>query len=95
MSGAMYRDGKGVEQDKDKAAALFRKAAEHGIQGAQYSLRLSYLNGRGVAIDYAEEYFWFSLAAKAQGKDHAQLRTTATFMRDQAAAKLGKRNQRG
>jgi len=90
MSGAMYRDGRGVEQDEIKAAALFRKAAEHGIQGAQYSLGLIYLKGSGVARDYAEAYYWFSLAASAQGKDKAQLRTTATYMRDQAAARLDK-----
>lgn len=90
MSGAMYRDGRGVDRDEEKAAALFLKAAEHGIQGAQYSMGLSYLNGRGVAVDYAEAYYWFSIAANAQGRDNAQLRTTATYMRDQAAAKLAK-----
>ena len=90
MLGALYRDGKGVEQDEGKAVVLFRKAAEQGIHGAQYSLGLSYLKGSGVEADYSEAYYWLSLAAKAAGTDNAQLRTTARYLRNQAAAKLGK-----
>jgi uncharacterized protein len=92
MLGALYRDGKGVEQDEGKAAELFRRAAESGIPGAQYSLGLSYLKGSGVVTDYSEAYYWLSLAAKAPGRDNAQLRTTAKFVRNQAAAKLGKKD---
>jgi TPR repeat protein len=88
MLGAMYRDGKGVEQDPVKAAALFRRAADHDVPGAQYSIGLMYFTGQGVAVDYDEAYYWLSLAASASDKEHAQLRSTAAYLRDQAAEKL-------
>jgi TPR repeat protein len=90
MLGALYRDGKGVAQDEEKAVVLFRQAAERGIYGAQYSLGLSYLKGSGVVVDYSEAYYWLSLAARASGRDNVQLRTTAKYLRNQAAAKLSK-----
>jgi len=88
MLAAMYRDGRGVEQDHAKAAGLFRKAAEQEVPGAQYSMGLMYFAGQGVAVDYDEAYYWLSLAASAPGKEHAQVRSTASYLRDQAAAKL-------
>jgi uncharacterized protein len=88
MLAAMYRDGKGAAQDNPKAFALFRKAADQDVQGAQYSLGLMYLTGEGTPVDSAEAYYWLSLAADAQGRNTAQLRATASYLRDQAAAKL-------
>ena len=88
MLGAMYRDGKGVQQDQDKAVVLFRKAVDHDIQGAHYSLGLMYLNGTGLSVDNVEACYWLSLAATAAGKSNAQLRPTAAYLRDQASAKL-------
>lgn len=88
MLGAMYRDGKGVEEDQGKAVECFRKAADHNVQGAQYSLGLMYLTGKGLATDYGEAYFWLSLAATAALKESAQLTATASYLRDEAAAKL-------
>ena len=36
----MYRDGKGVAKDLKKAAAWYRKAAEHGNRNAAKELEL-------------------------------------------------------
>ena len=88
MLAAMYRDGKGVGQDPATAASLFRRAAEQDVQGAQYSIGLMYLTGEGIAADNDEAYYWLSLAASGSDKEHAQLRSTASYLRDQAAAKL-------
>ena len=88
MLASMYRDGKGVERDHAKAAILFRKAAEQAVPGAQYSLGVMYFSGESIAVDYDEAYYWLSLAAGSSGKEHAQLRSTATYLRDQAAQKL-------
>lgn len=88
LLGAMYRDGKGVERDGAKAKAFFTQAAGRGIPGAQYNLGLLYLTGDLVIVDPAEAYYWLGLAATAQGKEHAQMRTTASYARDQARAKL-------
>ena len=38
--GAQYYQGRGVEQDHTVAAHWFRRAAEHGLAQAQYSLGL-------------------------------------------------------
>lgn len=88
MLASMYRDGKGTERDNAKAVILFRKAAEREVQGAQYSLGLMLLTGEGVPVDLVEAYYWLSLAAAAQGKEAAQLRSTASYLRDEAGAKL-------
>ena len=95
MLAAMYRDGKGVEQDQAKARSLFRQAAEQDVPGAQYSMGLMYFAGQGVAVDYGEAYYWLSLAASASGKEHDQVRSTAAYLRDQAAAKLSAEQIKG
>lgn len=87
MLAAMYRDGKGAVQDHSKAVTLFRKAADREVPGAQYSLGVMYLTGQGVSADHREAYYWLAIAAAAGDKD-AQLRSTAAYMRDQAATKL-------
>ena len=64
------------------------KAADHNVQGAHYSLGLMYLTGKGLATDDGEAYFWLSLAATAPLKESAQMTATASYLRDEAAAKL-------
>jgi len=88
MLGAMYRDGKGAVQDHGKAVALFRKAADRQVAWAQYSLGVMYLTGQGVSTDHREAYYWLAIAATAEDNEDAQLRSTAAYMRDQAASKL-------
>src|SRR4030095_5835540 len=88
MLAAMYRDGKGVDQDHALAVALFRKAADQDVQGAQYSLGLMHHTAQGVPVDHGEAYYCLSLAARQQAKDNTQLRSTAAYLRDEAARKL-------
>jgi uncharacterized protein len=87
---ALYRDGTGVERDQAKALALFRKAAEQDVPGAEFDLGLMHFLGNGAPADYREAFYWFSLASSAAGKEHAQLRATADYMRHQAEARLSK-----
>jgi TPR repeat protein len=86
--GSMYRDGKGVERNPAKAMTLLQQAADRDVHGAQYSLGLLYLAGEVTQPDYPEAYFWLDLAARAAGKEDAQLRSTAAYARDQAGGKL-------
>ncbi len=65
---AMYRDGKGVEQDQVKALALFRQAASHDVPGAFYSMSSMYFTGQGVAVDYDEAYYRLSLRGQRDGQ---------------------------
>jgi TPR repeat protein len=77
-----------VEQDHAMAVALFRKAADQDVQGAQYSLGLMYHTGEALPVDHGEAYYWLSLAARQQANDNTQLRSTAAYLRDEAARKL-------
>lgn len=54
--------------EPDNAAALkwWRKAAEQGNGKAQEQLGLMYSRGIGIPTDYAEAYFWISLARRAR-----------------------------
>ena len=61
--GCLYKDGCGVQQDRNQTAFWWRKAAEQGDIDAQYGLGLAYQEGQGVPRDYAEAYFWYELAA--------------------------------
>jgi len=67
----MYRDGRGVWKDDQKAIDLFRKASDLGHFGAQQEMANAYLYGKGVVRDYAEAYKWL---LKAAAED-----TTATY----------------
>jgi uncharacterized protein len=88
MLAAMYRDGKGVQQDHATAVTMFRKAADQDVQGAQYSLGLMYHTGESLPVDHGEAYYWLSLAATQHTKANTQLRSTAAYLRDEAARKL-------
>ena len=50
--GAMYNNGRGVEQNYNKAVELYQKAADLGDADAFFNLGLMYYNGQGVAQDY-------------------------------------------
>lgn len=60
-----------------RAARWYREAANAGNGQAQMGLGLLYLDGQGVPQDYAQAYFWLTLAA-AQSVDGA------TTYRDEA-----------
>ena len=61
--GAMYAEGKWVEQDPEKAFLCYKKAAEHGHSLAMSNLGFCYLYGDGTEINYEEAYKTFSKAA--------------------------------
>jgi uncharacterized protein len=60
-----------TERQYDKAAELFRQAAEQGDAQAQILLASMYLDGKGVEKDDAEAAKWAKLAGK-QGNAYAQ-----------------------
>ena len=69
MLGNLYYTGDGVEQDKDEAVRLVRKAAEQGNRRAQKDLYDWYKDG--AKIDRAEAINWLQKAAE-QGSNSAR-----------------------
>jgi len=68
---SMYEGGEGVTQDYAQADAWYRKAAEQGHSGAQYTIGVNYDLGDGVMQDYAQAAFWYRKAAE-RGNPNAQ-----------------------
>ncbi|GEM_PF-3540657 len=69
--GARYGNGNGVEQDLDKAIALFRDAAAKGEADAAFYLGMANLSGMGVPSNEANAVMWLEKAAangSAQGQ---------------------------
>ena len=69
--GICYYEGKGIEQDVQKAVEWFRKAAEQGYADAQNRLGVRYDRGEGVEENSKIANEWFLKAAK-QGHVKAQ-----------------------
>ncbi len=59
------------KQDYDRAAELFKIAADDGNAFAQFSLGYMYRKGQGVKQNYALAVKWLTKSAK-QGRDYAQ-----------------------
>ena len=59
----MYGNGQGVARDETKAAAWYRKAAEHGDPFTQFDLGLAYALGRGVERDDVQAANWYKRSA--------------------------------
>jgi hypothetical protein len=70
--GELLNEGRGVTQDHAAAATWFRRAAEQGNAGAQFSLGLLSSTGQGVKKDYPEARKWYRLSA-LQGNWGAQI----------------------
>ena len=66
----MY-SGMGVESDSAKAAEWYRKAAEQGLDSAQYHLGRCYEGGHGVTKDLTKAAEWYQKAAD-QGHEGAK-----------------------
>ena len=60
-----------TEENKAKAAKLFREAAEQGHVSAQFNLGVMYETGQGVPEDKAEAIKWIRKAAE-QGDEDAK-----------------------
>ncbi len=69
--GLAYDQGRGIEQDRRKAAEWFGKAAVQGVAEAQFNLAILCASGVGVAKDEAKAVAWFERAA-TQGLVDAQ-----------------------
>jgi TPR repeat protein len=69
--GMHYCYGEGVEEDYEKAAYWWIKAAEQGHVLAQYSLNELYYYGMGVEEDEEKSIYWLTKAAE-QGDADAQ-----------------------
>jgi len=68
--GALYANGKGVEQDTARAAAWLRRSAEQGFVQAQTLLGWCHAAGEGVAQDMGAAIDWY-LKASEQGDTDA------------------------
>ena len=62
--GVAYENGDGVEKNRVIAAQYFKKAAELGLDSAQYSLGKLYDDGYGVERDYSQAAYWYRKAAE-------------------------------
>lgn len=63
QEGRRYEKGKGVEENREKAASLYQKAAEMGLDSAQCALGSCYEYGKGVNIDINKAVEWYRKAA--------------------------------
>ena len=71
----VYAAGRGVSQDAAEAVTWFRRAAEQGHAGAQFTLGVMYAAGEGVPEDDVEAVAWFRRAAE-QGSRPARSSTS-------------------
>ena len=81
--GALYRIGRGVEQNDQAAFHWIKEAAAKGHVRAQYSLATMYLTGRGTAVDVAAAEMW---AKRAGEKGHAEASALLARIAAKAAA---------
>lgn len=71
--GACYAYGLGIEQNWNKAIAMYDKSAQQGYALAQFHLAECFRCGRGVPQDYAKAFELYQKAAE-QGLAYAQYR---------------------
>lgn len=69
--GHCYYDGKGIEQDYEKAVYWYQKSAEQGNNWGQYYLGKCYYDGKGIQQNYSESVKWYRKSAE-QGNSYAQ-----------------------
>ncbi len=65
--GTMYRDGRGVWKNEQKALEYLKRAAEMGHYAAMREMAFSLLEGTGVVKDYVEAHKWLVKAADQDG----------------------------
>lgn len=71
LLGKAYDQGEGIEQNFEKAAEWYLKAAKQGNVDAQFNLAVSYENGQGVKRNLDTAVSWYLKAAE-QGDADAQ-----------------------
>ncbi len=62
--GILYRKGRGVSKNAEKAFEWYERAAKQGFAKAQYNLALLYKSGQGVTRDLAKSVRWIELSAR-------------------------------
>jgi len=67
--GSQFDIGLGVDVSKEKAFALYQKAAVANIRAAQHNLAVSYANGQGTKVDVVKAIYWWKKAAKRGDTD--------------------------
>ena len=73
------------QQDFHSAMRWYRKAAEKGEAESMHNIGTLYMNGQGVAADYATGLSWLRKAAEA-GSSGAMLNLGVTYSRGQGVA---------
>lgn len=79
-TGMRFSDGMTIAQDTQKCVTFLTRSAQQGYVSAQTSLGVLYNSGEIVPQDYAQSYYWLSLAALQDDK--------AAASRDIVAKKL-------
>jgi uncharacterized protein len=82
--GKMYYIGQGVLRDNTKVDAWYRKAADPGLDYAQFNLGITYEDrGLGVPQDCALAHMWFNLVSSPATNTDFQrwLRSSEQFPR--------------
>lgn len=69
--GVMYEKGNGIEQNWQKAAEIYKMAAEKGDGKAQYNIGWCYYHGKGVNKNKVEAKKWLHKASD-QGHEGAK-----------------------
>ena len=67
--GSIYYNGHGVRKDIAKSFPYFCRAAERGVESAQFTVATMLFYGQGVAVDKAKAKKWFQKAAAQGCKD--------------------------
>lgn len=86
--GFMYRKGRGIRLDEEKAIYWYRRSAEQGFPEAMTNLGYMYDEGRSVAQDFVQSYKWFLLAAehgRAGAEGHLKILEEQYMTPDQVA----------
>jgi hypothetical protein len=68
--GVLYSLGQGVTQDYQRAASLFKSAADGNVAEAQYNIAVMYGEGLGIGRDPTQAVAWYRKAA-GQGNANA------------------------
>lgn len=71
--GRMYRDGRGVPQNSEKALSMITDAAERGWSPAQMDLYYMYKDGQGAEADMEKAMDYLRMAAE-NGNEEALLK---------------------
>ena len=69
LLGLYYIEGKGVEQNEQKAAYWWEKAANQGHAKAQFNFAVCYENGKGVKKSRDQALYWYTQAKENGNKE--------------------------